>query len=210
MSTTRVGWGVAALVLAAALTACAPEPGATPEASPTATSSASSTSAPSPTPTPTPTTTADAGEISLPGECRDIYSAAMLATLEQQIPPLNDPDVTLLSTQNATLLEMLDTVPTLRCSWGAPSEVGLATNVSIVDPAQSEAIAVELANAGYGCAEESGATICRTEQRGLSFDDTEYTRGETHALRGNAWVATAWLNYNPDGYTEDILATLWG
>lgn len=206
MTTTRVRLGALALVLVAALTGCVPEPAG--DAGPSA--SEPGTASPSASPSSSPTPTTEAADITLPADCPSIYSADLLATLEQQNPPLNDPGVTMLSTQNALFLETLDTVPTLRCSWGPPGEAGLSTNVSIVDPAQAQAIEAELANAGYGCAEESDATICRIEQRGVSLDDAEYTRGEIHALRGNAWVATAWLNFSPEGYTESILTTLWG
>ena len=117
----------------------------------------------------------------------------------------------MLSTQNADLLEILHSgLPTLRCTWGAPSEFGLATNVSIVDGAQSAAIADALRNGGFGCDRQLGGTICRTEQTVISQDDKEVHLGETHFLRGNGWVSTAWINFAPTGYTEDIVATLWG
>jgi hypothetical protein len=146
--------------------------------------------------------------VALPDDCTKIYSAQMLSSLEQQNPPLNDPAVTMYSTENAALLENFDTLPTLRCSWGPAGDTGLATNVTIVDAAQSEAVKSELAQAGFGCGEENGATVCRIEQRGVNLDDVPYTRGETHAVRENLWISTAWLNFTPEGYTEDILATL--
>ena len=129
----------------------------------------------------------------------------------RQAPPLNDPGVTMLSTQNAELLEILHSgLPTIRCSWGAPSEFGLATNVSIVDGAQSAAIATALRDAGFGCEQQLGGTICRTDQTVISQDDTEVRLGETHFLRGNGWVSTAWINFAPTGYTEDIVGDALG
>lgn len=187
------------------LSACVPEPAESPSTS----SPSSSASATSPSSSPAPSPTSNSEGIVLPTDCQGVYSPGMRASLEEANPPLNDPGVTMLSTQDAALLEMLDTVPNIRCSWGAPSETGLATTVAIVDAEQSEAIAAELRSAGYGCDEESEATVCRIEQRGVSLDDVEYSRGETHALRDNAWIATAWLNFSPEGYTEDILSTLW-
>ncbi|MDQ1129142.1 hypothetical protein [Microbacterium sp. SORGH_AS_0888] len=41
------------------------------------------------------------------------------------------------------------------------------------------------------------------------MDDKVVTRGETHFLRGNGWITTSWVDDQPDGYTEDIVATLW-
>lgn len=204
MSTTRSALPVvAAAVLAVVLVGCVPEPepGTTPSAS----------EAPAGVPTPIPTASPDeTPAAALPQDCAAIYSADMRALLETDIPPLNDPGVEMLSTQNATLLELMDSAPTLRCTWGAPSEVGIATNVSLITAEQSGSVRSTLEAAGFGCEESGAATICRIEQRGVSLDDAEYVRGETHALRGELWVATSWLNISPEGYTEDILATVAG
>ena len=69
----------------------------------------------------------------LPGACEDIYSDAMFADLTATAPPLNDPGNTTPSTELAAGREVLDVAPTLRCTWGGPSEYGLSTNVTIVD-----------------------------------------------------------------------------
>jgi hypothetical protein len=204
MTTSRVAVlaAVGAVLLAVGLSGCVPEPAPspTPAESPV---SAPPSSSPSATPT-------DSPEAALPADCAQAFSADMKATLEAEGLPLNDPGVTMFSTQNATLLELLDTVPTLRCTWGAPSEVGVATNISLVDAEQSATVSEALIGAGFGCEDADGVTICRIEQRGVTLEDVEYSRGETHALRGNLWVATGWLNIAPDGYTEDILATVGG
>ena len=34
--------------------------------------------------------------------------------------------------------------------------------------------------------------------------------GETHYVGDGAVVTTAWINFAPEGYTEDVVATLWG
>jgi hypothetical protein len=213
-SRSRSSAAVLAVTVAALLvTACAPEPG---EPTPSATSPRpTATESPSPgtaTATPTPSSTAAEGDqIALPAACEDIYSAEMLASLNAQAPPLNDPGVTMHSTQNAEVLEILYSgIPTLRCSWGMPSEFGLATNVSIVDAAQSAAILGALQVSGFGCVEQGGGTICRIEQSRIDMDDSEVRLGETHFVRGNGWVSTAWINFAPEGYTEDIVDTLWG
>ena len=198
-----------AVLVALSLAGCAPEP-STPSA--TASASPSMTQTPSPSAAePSPSATADSENIALPATCEQIYSPEMLAALTAQAPPLNHPGVTMLSTQNAELLEIQHSgVPTIRCTWGTPSEFGLATNVSIVDAAQSAAIAAALRNGGFGCEEHADGTICRTDQTVITQDDTQVHRGETHFLRGNGWVSTAWINFAPTGYTEDIVATLWG
>jgi hypothetical protein len=194
--------GATTLLMAVAFVGCAPEPQATTSDPPTASAPSSMTATPSPTATPVDEETA------LPDDCTKIYSAQMLSSLQQQNPPMNDPAVTMYATENAALLENFETLPTLRCSWGPAGDTGLATNVTIVDAAQSDAVKNELAAAGFGCGDENGATVCRIEQRGVSLDDVPYTRGEIHAVRGNLWISTAWLNFTPEGYTEDILATL--
>lgn len=199
---------LAVLVVTAALAVgCAPEPG--PGGSPSATPSVSPRPG-GPTPSPIETELPDAG-FEVPGECAEIYSPAMLSSLEADNPPLNDPGVTMLSTQVASLSQIIDESPaTLRCSWGAPGEYGLATNVTAVDSAQAELIGDELVAQGMACEPLAEGTICRFEEKGVTLDDAEYATGETHYLGGGAWVATSWINFSPVGYTEDIVASLWG
>lgn len=202
-----VSAAAALTAIGVALAACAPEPPSAAETPPASSSSPSASSSPTDT---VPTATPTVSPAALPTDCTALYSAGMLATLEAQVPPLNDPGVTMYSTEQAPLLELLETVPTLRCSWGAPSEVGMSTNVSAVDGAQADAVLAALAAAGFGCETADATTICRIEQRGVSLDDVEYARGETHAVRGGLWVATSWINVDPEGYTDDILAALAG
>jgi hypothetical protein len=134
----------------------------------------------------------------------------MLAALQAK-GPLNDPGVTMTSTQNVEALELLGSgVPTIRCSWGTPSESGMATNVTIVDAAQSAALATALANAGFACAPELGGTVCRLAQSMINQDDEIAELTETHVLRGNAWVSSYTINFDVEGYTPDVVATLWG
>ncbi|MDY0909188.1 hypothetical protein [Microbacterium sp. CFBP9034] len=205
------GCGLILIVAAAVTVACQPEPG--PEVTQTSTSAPTPSLTPRPggsSPTPIETEAPDAS-FELPEGCEALYSPAMLETLEADNPPLNHPEVTMLSTQNVDLIDIIESdAPTLRCSWGEPSEYGLATNVTVVDDDQSAFIGDELRNSGFECAALGDGTICRTEQKGVTLDDEEYAGGETHYLGGGGWVTTAWINFSPEGYTEDIVATLWG
>jgi hypothetical protein len=202
--------GAVAIVAAALLfTACQPEPAATPSAEPEPTTSLSPRP-PGPSPTPIETQAPDVA-FAVPATCEEIYSATMLGRLEVENPPLNHPDVTMLSTQNVDLLEIIGGgAATIRCSWGTPSEFGLATNVTVVDDEQAEAIEAELMVSGHACQPLGEGTICRIDQKGVTLDDEEYASGETHFVGGGGWVSTAWINFAPEGYTEDIVDTLWG
>jgi len=206
----RVAVGAAALVLIAVVaTGCRPEPAGGPTGTPSSTPSIT-IKQPTPDPSITQTDKPQAG-FEVPAACEDIYSATMLAQLQAANPPLNDPGVTMLSTENADLLEIIHSgVPTLRCSWGKPSEYGLATNVTAIDAEQAGGLASVLEAAGFGCESMGEGTVCRIEQKGVTLDDNEYTRGETHYIADDALVTTAWINFAPEGYTEDIVATLWG
>jgi hypothetical protein len=200
----------AAMALCLGLGGCVPEP--SPSASPSADASASpSAPTPSSSSTPTPTATAQAGEdIALPTSCEQLYSPAMLSSLQAQVP-LNDPGVTMTSSQNVEALEVLSSgIPTIRCSWGVPSETGLATNVSIVDAPQAAALLTAFTNSGFTCQPIEGGTMCVFGQTVIDQDDNIVALGESHVLRGNAWISTATIDFAPDGYTEDIVATLWG
>jgi hypothetical protein len=207
----RVGLQRAAAAAAAAAVLCLGLVGCQPEPVPTSAPTPSSSASPSPTGSPSPAETAQAGEeIALPTACEQLYSPEMLAALQQRVP-LNDPGITMTSTQNVGALEILTSgIPTLRCTWGAPSETGLATNVSIVDAAQSAAVVDALAGSGFTCETIDGGTVCRFERTVISQDDVQVSLTETHVLRGNAWVSTATVDFEAEGYSEDIVATLWG
>ncbi|MET0735416.1 MAG: hypothetical protein ABWY55_07215 [Microbacterium sp.] len=185
-------------------TACSPSPAVPPtpsSASPEASGSASAE--------PSPTDEGSAGVP--PATCEEIYSPEMMAELLAANPPLNDPGVTMLTTENADLLDILQSSSaTLRCTWGTPGEFGLATTVTAIDDDQAAAILAALPAAGFGCEPLADGTVCRIEQKGITLDDTEYTRGEAQFVREGGWVSTAWINFDPEGYTEDIVSTIWG
>ena len=194
------------LVSSAVLAGCSatpqPEPTSTGDPTPEITT-LGETPGGSASPSPSTETAAD---ISIPVRCEDIYSAAMLSVLESGNPPLNDPGVTMESTEIVEALEVLGSgVQTLRCSWGLPSSYGLATNVTIVDEAQAQTILDSLPDRGFACEDLADGTVCRAQR-----SDGENSFGESHYLRANGWVSTRWINFGPQGYTEDIVATLWG
>lgn len=145
----------------------------------------------------------------LPGACEDIYSDAMFAYLSSTAPPLNDPGHTTPSTELAAGRAVLDVAPTLRCTWGGPSEYGLSTNVTIVDAGQSASIEQAAVESGMACKPHADGTICRSREDLFVDGELYATVGETHYFRDNGWVATHWTNFAPEGYTEDIVATLW-
>ncbi|WP_300591973.1 hypothetical protein [Microbacterium sp.] len=198
---------VAALVAGVlVLAGCDALPTETPE--PTA-SESTTPPAPSASSTPEPSPTADAG-FGVPDSCEALYSPAMFAELNGTNPPLNDPGITIYATENVAALEILNSgIPTLRCSWGAAGAPGLVTNVSLVSADQSAALLNAFAGSGMACEELGAGTVCRIEQQAIDRDDNIVTIGETHYLRGTGWVATHWVNFAPEGYTEDIVATLW-
>jgi len=202
-SPIRSGLVVAVIASALALVACsqAPAPAPTSTGDPTpdiTTLGASPGAEPSPSATP-------AAEIGIPVRCEDIYSTAMLTMLQSENPPLNDPGVTMDSTEVPEALDIVRSgAQTLRCSWGLPSSYGLATNVTIVDEAQATTVRDALEGAGFACGDLAGGTVCRQQN-----EDEENSFGETHYLQGNGWVSTRWINFGLRGYTEDIVATIW-
>lgn len=208
--TVRSLGAVAVLTIAAAMiVGCRPEPAPSPESTGTPTPSIEATPT-AQTPTPIETQLPDAA-FEVPAACEDIYSAAMLDELESETPPLNHPGVTMVSTQDVDLIGIIDGgAPTMRCSWGPPSERGLATNVTAVNPDQAESIVDELTASGFACEALGDGTICSFDQKGVTLDDEEYSSGEIHFVGSNVWVSTAWINYVPEGYTEDIVQTITG
>lgn len=186
---------------------------ATPTASaPDATASPEAPTSPSATPsTPSPVETeATTDELALPESCDALFTGDLRAQLEADLPPLNDPGVTMYSTENAEALTILESgLPSLRCTWGLPSDTGIATTVSIVTPEQSDAIADTLGEAGFGAEATADGEYFRTSQEMLTMEDDLVELGETHFLRANVWIATRWINYGPEEYTPGIVDALW-
>ncbi|MFT4305843.1 MAG: hypothetical protein QM604_03020, partial [Microbacterium sp.] len=184
---------------------------ASPSATATAPTSASASADVSPTATADASASASADDIALPGSCESIYSGGMLQTLQSEIPPLGDAAVTIASTKIVAALEILDAVPSLRCTWGSAGTSGIATTVAIVDEDQAASIRSALDENGFGCVDDAGGTLCTASSTSVDTASGDIVeQGEAHFLRGNGWIATTWLTIDPDGYTQDIAATLWG
>ncbi|MFB7250404.1 hypothetical protein [Microbacterium sp. NPDC056234] len=201
----RVGLSVGVGMLILALVGCAPE--AAPSASPT--SAPSEVVSPDPTPSPTPSPE-QSEAISLPESCDQVFSPALRQRFEDGGLPLNDPTLTMASTDVAVALEMLATLESLRCTWGVASEVGITTTLALVDVEQRTDLLEAFTTQGLECTEADGAARCAVE---VSYDDEEsgYTGvgGEIQLVRDGVWVSTKWLNTEMTGYLEDIESTLW-
>ncbi|GAA1696760.1 hypothetical protein GCM10009808_12710 [Microbacterium sediminicola] len=189
------------------LAGCAPLPDAEPTTAGSATSTSTAAPAASDSATPTPTT--EPG-FAVPADCRDIYSADMLAALDSANPPLNDPTLTMYSTENVTGLELLSSgVTSLRCTWGVGGSAGLATNVTAITAGDADELVASFESSGMSCAEYTGGQICRIEHETIDRSDNLVDTGETHYVGRGGWISTRWVNFAPEGYTEDIVATLW-
>lgn len=129
----------------------------------------------------------------------------MKSYLTEHVPPMNDPGVTMFSTQLVPGLETLDAAPHLRCTWGTAGGPGLATTVATVSDREASELLRELQEAGFDCSEAGEEQRCT-----LVRDVQGRQTGESHVLRGNGWVATSWAGFAPDGYSADIVAQLWG
>jgi len=199
------------LALAGVLAGCVPdEPGPTPAPTTTADTPAA-TPTPSATPEPTPTATSGGG-ITLPETCERVWTAQGFGILTEEAGPLNDSGITMLSTEVVPALEVLDAAEHLRCTWGQPSEVGIATTVAIVDAEQSTILQDALRTEGFTCEQRALVQRCdRTETVGSGSGAQQVEVGETHLLGGNGWVASHWVgvSFEPQ-YSDDIAAQLWG
>ncbi len=199
---------IAAVVLAVVL--LRPPAVTAPPASPSPAPTVSTTPTKSPTPTPTPTATATASPAgpvaTIPGDCEGLYSPEMWALLSSQFPELNPLDYVNIADKltSPELGAMLDAIPGgLSCSWRMNMHVGVGTRVVPVDATTAAAVEAELAATGYTPIEEPWGT-----RWFIQFDGEELPWGESHALVGGVWFATAWVGTAPDGYTADMVATI--
>lgn len=198
---------VVVAVGAVVLAGCDALPTQTPDPTASVSSAAPRPTGTSTTAAPYPTSDAD---FAVPDSCDRLYSPAMLDELTRTNPPLNDPGITIYASENVEALEILSSgIPTLRCSWGAAGAPGLVTNVSLVSADQSDELREAFTSSGMACEAVGSGTVCRIEQETIDREDTIVRIGETHYLQGEGWVATHWVDFAPEGYTEDIVATVW-
>lgn len=202
----RVAGIAAALMLV--LTGCAGSGEPISSADPGGSPSVVPPTAPAPSPSAQPTLVSDA--IDLPEACAPLFDEAFIADMSEAALPLDDPGLTMDSTLLPSGLEYLQTEPSLRCTWGMPSDVGMATTITLLPVSEHGVILADAAANGFTC-ESVSATERRCVLR-VAEEDPEfgaYAYGEEHVLRGNAWIATHWLNIELPDYTDDLVAALW-
>jgi len=148
-----------------------------------------------------------------PTTCEAIYSPAMLATLNETgalNPDWAVEDVNsgvLYGTDDEQLTIVIEDTEHLTCVWGNPdggSGSGLTTNVVFVTDEQREAVHQRLLGDGLNCYEELGGIRCIGEE-----SEAEGVAGNSQFLRDGIWLATRYVNAGPDGYTHDMVNTIW-
>ena len=186
----------ASVLLALVLAGCAPDDAA----GPTPSADGSETSSPSATgsPEPTPTSTADAIP-EIPDDCRAVLSSSVLDQLEGV--PLNDeafgpsgpqPDGSLI------------------CVWGDPGAdtTRLVTTIRYMSRGPALDLLNELADdEDFTCYTPDLGTRCEK-----TWQDEQYpvTDGRTLFWRDDILIDTRYSNLAPSGYTDSIIAALWG
>ncbi|NYE21350.1 hypothetical protein [Microbacterium immunditiarum] len=186
----------ASVLLVLALAGCAPDDSAGPAPSPT--SSETSSPAESGSPEPSPTSTADATP-PIPEDCRAILSASVLEQLEGV--PLNDeafgpsgpqPDGSLI------------------CVWGDPGAdtTSLVTTISYLSRGPALDLLNELADQeDFTCYTPDQGTRCEKTWQNEQYPVTD---GRTLFWRDDVLIDTRYSNLAPSGYTDAIIAALWG
>ena len=146
-----------------------------------------------------------------PTACVEIYSPTMVAAFGDLVlnPPWTaDPNIQVRNgVDDPELLAVMASTEHLDCRWVSPigpSGSGVATNLVWVNPEQTQAVTSRLVLLGLNCYEELGGLRCITE---TVTDEGIY--GQSHFLRGGIWLATQFINAGPDGYTHDMVNTLW-
>ncbi|MFG6402767.1 hypothetical protein [Microbacterium sp. P04] len=185
-----------AVLTVAALAGCAPDAADTAALPTPAASSASPT--PTATASPTPTPTAEATP-EIPTDCRALLSDAVLAQLDGV--PLNDPAFAPTGVQSDG---------SLVCVWRDPAAdtTGLSTKIS----AMPSGAALDMLNAlvssdGYTCFTPDGGTRCEKTWVNQQYPVND---GRTLFYRSGLLIDTAYSNLAPSGYTDSVVAHVYG
>jgi hypothetical protein len=148
-----------------------------------------------------------------PTSCDEIYSPTMLETFSET-HALNPAwtataePATRIGTLDPELSGFIAAAQHLTCVWANPvggSDSGLVTNVVFVTDEQAAAAQERLEAVAQNCYEELGGLRCVMQ----SETDADGSAGESHFLREGIWLATSYVNAGPDGYTHDLIATIW-
>lgn len=186
----------ASVLLVLALAGCAPDDSAGPAPSP------GSSETPSPTasgsPEPSPTSTADATP-QIPEDCRAILSASVLEQLDGV--PLNDEAFGPSGPQPGE---------SLICVWGDPGAdtTNLVTTISYLSRGPALDLLNELADdEDFTCYTPDQGTRCEKTWQNEQYPVTD---GRTLFWRDDVLIDTRYSNLAPAGYTDAIIAALWG
>lgn len=190
---TRTAATIIAVVAVGLLAGCAPDPAD----APTPTSSAG-TPGPTGSPTPTATPTPSATPVALPTDCRAILTEAVLAQFGDL--PLNDPAFTGTGVQPDGALV---------CVWGRPdTDTGrLQTTISSMSRGPALDMLNGLVAEGYSCYTPTGGTRCEKV-----WIDEQYpvNDGRTLFWRQDVLIDTQYTNLAPSGYTDAVIAGVFG
>lgn len=160
------------------------------------------TTSESPTLVPTPVASV------IPASCDKIYTANWASTLSPNVlNPSWARSAGLIGSNNDIAKQLLRENAQLSCVWGASSAQGtdyLVTTLATVSADQAATAQAALKAAGYDCVSQSGGVRCV-----LQSTNSVGTWGETAFFKDNVWISTFWQNLGPDGYTSDIIDTLW-
>lgn len=176
---------------------------------PMSVSSSTSGAVNSPTPTVAEVPT---NAIAQPTDCAVLYTPAMLDEFGQLA--LNPEwskiagDAALFGTDDQEMQLLMDVDGPLVCLWGderGGGDVGLTTSVVSVSSAVNTAVQARLSALKFNCYEELRGLRCV-----MSQSSEDGMTGESHFLRDGLWVATKWVNFAPENYTENVIANLWG
>jgi hypothetical protein len=191
---------VAVIVSVAALAACAPEGyGQSTPAPSSPSASSTGTPTPSASPTPTPTGTAEATP-AVPTDCRAILSEGVLSQLGDT--PLNDPALGIATgvQSNGSLV----------CVWRDPraDTTGLETTISKMSSGPAlDMLNALVANEQFSCFTPDKGTRCEKTWQNDAYPVTD---GRTLFYRSGILIDTKYSNLAPSGYTDAIVAHLFG
>lgn len=148
------------------------------------------------TPTPSPTAVA----VELPTDCRAILSEAVLAELGET--PLNDPAM--------GISAGVQPDGTLVCLWRDPRAdiTGLQTTISKLARGPALETLNQLADGeGFTCYTPDGGTRCEKTWENETYP---VTQGRTLFWRADVLIDTQYANLAPAGYTDSIIAHVFG
>lgn len=134
-------------------------------------------------------------------DCHDLYPEGVWAELLWRGDGLLSQTAAPPATSAATVAEALAPVPRLTCGWIFPDGTSIVSTLSNVGADAAAIAEAGFEGEGFACESDAGALHCTVSRDGTVEDQT---------LRGDLWLSSVVVGWQPDDYATRLAVFVLG